>query len=150
MGHTYARLYVHGVWSTKERRPLITSALQTKLYPYVGGIARKHGFSTISIGGVADHIHILFALPSNLAVAKAVQSIKGNSAKWVNDTVSVEGGFAWQEGYGAFTIGMSQVDRTAAYIEGQAAHHRSQTFQEEFIQFLNTHGIECDPRYIWG
>ncbi|HEV8573318.1 MAG TPA: IS200/IS605 family transposase [Dehalococcoidia bacterium] len=148
MGHTYTRLYVHAVWSTKDRRPLITPALQAKLYPYVGGIARKHGFTTVAVGGIEDHIHILLTLPGNLSIAKAVQLIKGGSAKWVNDTVAVEGGFAWQEGYGAFTIGVSQVERTVAYIEGQAEHHQKQTFQEEFIQFLETHGIEYDPRLM--
>jgi putative transposase len=150
MAHTYARLYIHAVWSTKDRRSLITPSLQAKLYPYIGGIARKQNFTTVAVGGVEDHIHILLALPSSLAVAKAIQLLKGNSAKWVNETVAVPGGFAWQEGYGAFTIGVSQVERTVAYIEGQAEHHRKQTFQEEFVQFLQTHGIEYDPRYIWG
>ena len=102
-----------------------------------------------AIGGVEDHVHVLLSLPSTMAIAKAMQLIKGASSKWVHDTLPEHRGFGWQEGYGAFSLGISQVNRTVAYIESQAEHHRKQTFQEEFLAFLKKHNIQYDERYIW-
>ena len=102
------------------------------------------------VGGVADHVHILLSLPSTLAIAKAVQLIKGNSSKWIHDTFPQHAAFEWQEGYGAFSIGVSQVERTRSYIEGQEAHHRETSFEAEFLLFLRRHGIEYDPKHVWG
>ena len=103
----------------------------------------------LAIGGIEDHVHILLSLPSTIEIAKAVQLVKGGSSKWVHETFPEYREFSWQEGYGAFSIGISQVDDTIKYIENQAEHHRRRTFQEEFIAFLEKHGIEYDPRYIW-
>jgi REP-associated tyrosine transposase len=150
VAHAYVKTLVHCVFSTKERRKLIHPDLQERLFPYLGGIARSNGLLALAVGGVEDHVHLLLSLPSTMPVAKAVQLIKGGSSKWVHETFPGSSGFAWQEGYGAFSIGVSQVERTSAYIRDQAEHHRVLTFQEEFLQFLRTHEIEYDPRYIWG
>jgi len=101
------------------------------------------------IGGVEHHVHLLLSLPSTQAIATAIQLIKGGSSKWVHDTFAAHRNFAWQEGYGTFSIGISQVEDTIAYIESQAEHHRKKTFQEEFLAFLKRHGIEFDERYVW-
>ena len=149
MGHTYISNLVHYVFSTKNRERYITAELQGRLWPYMGGIARKHRMNAIEIGGVEDHVHMLLGLPATIAVAKGVQLIKGGSSKWVHDEFPSMRYFEWQAGYGAFSIGVSQVKDTIAYIRNQAEHHKKRTFQEEFIGFLKAHGIEYDERYIW-
>jgi REP element-mobilizing transposase RayT len=150
MPHSYVSNFYHCVFSTKERRKLITPDLEERLWPFLGGVARNHKMKALMIGGVADHVHLLLSLPSTLAIANAIQVIKGESSKWVHDTFPQHHAFSWQEGYGAFSIGISQKDVTVAYIQNQKEHHRTRTFQEEFLSFLAKHGIEYDPRYIWG
>ena len=149
MGQSYVSCLMHCVFSTKQRRNMITEALQEPLYPYVGGIARKHKMKLLAIGGIRDHVHMLLSIPSTLDIAKVMQLIKGNSSKWIHDEFPQHRTFGWQDGYGAFSIGISQVEDTVEYIKHQKEHHRRKTFQEEFIQFLEKHGVEYDPRYIW-
>jgi putative transposase len=134
--------------STKERRNLIPSTKQAKLWSYLGGIARKNGFKAVAIGGIENHVHVLLSIAGTMPLAKAVQLLKGGSSKWMNDAASER--FAWQEGYGAFTVGISQQAHTVAYINSQAEHHKKRTFEEEFLVFLQKHGIEYDPKYVWG
>src|SRR5712692_5237174 len=150
MSHRYESLLVHGIFSTKNRKPLIAKDVSPRLWAYIGGICRTNGFKALAVGGVEDHAHILLSLPATLSVAKAIQLIKGGSSKWVHDTFPVHRGFAWQEGYGAFSIGVSQIEAAIAYIQSQPEHHRTKTFEEEFLGFLKKHGIEYDPRYVWG
>jgi len=150
MGHTYASQLLHCVFSTKERRPQISSALKPRLHAYLGGIARRNGAKALAIGGVEDHVHILLSLPPKLALAKAIQLIKGGSSTWVHENYPNHREFAWQEGYGAFSVGISQVDATIRYIANQEKHHRKRSFQEEFREFLRKHGMEWDERYVWG
>ena len=139
--HSFVSCLMHVVFSTKDRRPFITPELQERLWPYLGGIARENKMRAILVGGVADHIHILLSLPSTLAISKAVQLIKGNSSKWVHETFPQHAAFEWQEGYGAFSLGVSGIEATVAYIENQAEHHRRRTFQEELKVILDKHGM---------
>jgi len=150
MAHSFVCSYFHCVWSTKGREPFITDALAERLWPYMGGIARENKFHALAIGGAADHVHLLMSLPGSLAVAKAVQLIKGGSSKWVHDTFPEFRHFEWQEGYGAFTVGISQKEQTVRYIKNQKEHHRRKTFQEEFLSFLKKHDVQYDPRFVWG
>jgi len=129
---------------------MITKDLQEQLWPYIGGIAKLNNMKALCIGGVEDHLHILLSIPSTISVSKAMQLIKGGSSKWIHDTFSELQKFEWQEGYGAFSIGVSQIPDTISYIQTQAEHHRTRTFQEEFIIFLGKHDIEYDPRFVWG
>jgi putative transposase len=140
---------MHCVFSTKERRPFITSNLQRRLYPYLGGIARKNMMKLISAGGVADHLHLLISLPKTLDIAHAMQLIKGGSSKWVHENFPDLRMFEWQEGYGAFSIGVGEVERTVKYIDNQAEHHKQKDFKAEFVSFLDAHFIEYDERYIF-
>lgn len=149
MPHSFTNVLIHCVFSTKERRPLITDDLRERLYPYIAGIARDEKMKVLAIWGVEDHTHILFSLPSTITIAKALQLIKGKSSKWIHETFPEHRAFAWQEGYGAFSIGVSQIDDTKAYIANQKEHHRRRTFQEEFIAFLEKHCVEYDPKYLW-
>ena len=137
---------MHCVFSTKERRPLIGPELQARLWPYLGGIARENRMKALVVGGVEDHVHILLSIPSILSVSKAVQLLKGNSSKWIHDTFQEHWNFEWQEGYGAFSIGVSCVDDTMKYIAGQRDHHRTLTFREELDLFLKKHGMEYVDR----
>jgi putative transposase len=146
--HTYISDLVHCVFSTKERRKMIAVDLQDGLWSFMGGIARKNGFKALIVGGTEDHVHILLSLPATIPLAKAVQLLKGSSSRWMNDTHT--NGFSWQEGYGAFTLGVLQKPRTIDYIKRQAEHHQKRSFEEEFVAFLKKHAIDYDPQYVWG
>ena len=140
--HSFVSCLVHCVFSTKERRRLITADLQQRLYPYLGGIARENKMKALAIGGVEDHVHMLLSIPSTLSIAKSVQLLKGNSSKWIHETFSKRRLFEWQEGYGAFSIGVSGVEDTLRYIQSQKEHHQRHSFKDELIVFLEKHGIE--------
>jgi putative transposase len=137
---------MHCVFATKERRPLIDPELQGRLWPYLGGVARENRMKALVVGGMEDHAHILLSIPPILSVAKAVQLLKGNSSKWIHDTFKERWNFGWQDGYGAFSIGVSGVEDTVKYIEGQREHHRTLTFREELEIFLKKHGMEYVDR----
>ncbi|MFZ2642008.1 MAG: IS200/IS605 family transposase [Verrucomicrobiia bacterium] len=150
MANSYIACFMHCVFSTKERRQQITDDVRERLWAYVGGIARENDMRAMAIGGTADHIHVLLSLPATMSVAKAVQLIKGGSSKWIHDTFPEQGSFAWQEGYGAFSVSKSRADDTIAYINGQATHHAKRSFQDEYRALMEKHGIEWDERYVWG
>jgi REP element-mobilizing transposase RayT len=145
---SYVSSYFHCVFSTKERRPSIKPELRTRLWPFLGGIARQNKMKALEIGGVEDHVHILLSLPSTMTVAKAMQLLKGGSSQWIHETFPEQRLFAWQEEYGAFSVSVSQLDKTIAYIRNQPVHHRKMTFQEEFLVLLSKHHIEYDERYL--
>jgi REP element-mobilizing transposase RayT len=149
MAHTYYSLLVHCVFSTKERQPMITPGIQNDLGAYMGGIARVGAMKALAVGGMDDHCHILLSLPTTVSVAKAMQEIKAGSSLWMHDQQGLRS-FAWQEAYGAFSIGKSQVPDTVAYILNQPEHHRKFDFQSEFLTFLKKHEIDYDPKYVWG
>jgi REP element-mobilizing transposase RayT len=144
MAHTYAANFIHCIFSTKERRPLIPPDRMSGLYSYFDGIAQGEGFCLISAGGTANHVHLLITLPPKVPLATAVQKLKGSSSRWMGPD------FSWQEGYGAFSVSPSQVPVVKRYIQNQVIHHRKQPFEEEFTTFLRNCGIEYDERYVYG
>jgi REP element-mobilizing transposase RayT len=146
---SYISSWFHCVFSTKERRPLITPPLRQRLWPFLGGIARQNRMKAIEIGGTLDHVHILLSLPATLSIAQALQLLKGASSKWVHETFLECRRFRWQEKYGAFSVSVSQLDKAIRYIQGQEQHHRRRTFQEEFVTLLKRHRIDYDERYLW-
>ena len=146
---SYVSAYFHCVFSTKERRPLITPGLRERLWPFLGGIARQNKMTALEIGGVADHVHILLSLPATIPVSKAMQLIKGGSSKWIHETFPDQRIFSWQEEYGAFSVSVSQLDKTVAYIRAQPEHHLKLTFQDEFLMLLKKHGVHYDECYLW-
>jgi len=145
---TYSRLLVHMVFSTKERYPWIVDELRPDLHAYIGGLARSIDSTAITVGGVADHIHALIAMPTRLSVADLARHLKSNSSGWVHERWP-DRLFQWQNGYGAFSVSRSNEGAVTRYIANQEAHHRQQSFQEEFLELLQRHGIEYDPRYVW-
>jgi REP element-mobilizing transposase RayT len=146
--HSFISSLHHCVFATKGREGLLTPEIRERLWTYLGGIARENGMKALAIGGVADHVHILLSLPATMSVAKAMQLLKGNSSKWIHETFPKLRSFAWQEGYAAFSIGVSGIEETRAYIRNQEKHHRTRTYREEVIMFLDRHGLSFDEAMI--
>jgi len=140
---SYTSLLFHCVFATKERRPLISDDLHSRLWVYMGGIARANGFKTLEVGGMRDHVHLLISLPPTMPVAKAMQLIKAGSSLWMHETAG-RPLFQWQEKYGAFSIGISQKEITARYIRNQKKHHDTVNFREEWKAILKRHGLPID------
>ena len=136
--HARSCLLIHCVFATKNRMPTIPENMQSRLWAYLGGIARTNGMKALAVGGVADHAHALLSLPATIALAKAIQLLKSGSSKWMHEQTSSRR-FDWQEGYGAFSIGASQVAATIRYIENQPRHHKKISAEEEWEIFLRRH-----------
>jgi len=150
MGNTYTSLHYHIVFSTKNRERWLTHDIRERIWAYLGGIARENKMTPVQIGGIEDHVHVLTGATSSIAPSKMAQLIKGGSSAWIHDTFPKMRGFAWQDGYGAFTVSKSKIIDVKTYIEGQSEHHQKLTFQEEYIALLKRHGIEYDERYLWN
>ena len=149
MGHTYTSNLFHVIFSTKGRRPGIREHFRQRLYEYLAGVARQEFGKATAIGGTEDLIHGLLSLRSNVSIAEAMRKWKALSSKWVHETFPQECAFGWQSGYGSFTVSRSNVPEVISYIDGQAEHHRTVTFEEEFRAFLHRYGVEYDERYVW-
>ena len=145
MAHSYTNLLYHIIYGTKERRPLIDDEFQPRLYDYLGGTMRGLKSTSLEIGGVEDHVHILAKLPPTIAVADSLEKLKANSSKWAK---SVRRGFSWQEGYSAFTVSESKVEIVRRYIQNQREHHAKVSFRDELIALLEAHGMKYDPDRI--
>ena len=147
MPHTFTSLLAHIIFSTKERAPLIDAELRPQLHAYLGGIIRELNGTPLVINGVADHVHLLVALPPTISTSDAMRVLKTNSSRWIHETRRKP--FGWQTGYGAFSVSKSNVIAVSQYIARQEEHHRKVSFKEEFLSFLKRHGLEFDERYIW-
>jgi len=139
---TRTTLLCHCVFSAKNRLPTIPTAMQPRLWSYVGGIARANKMKALTVGGMPDHLHVLLSFPPTIAIAKAIQLINFGSSKWMHDQQGTR--FEWQAGYGAFTIGISQIPATTDYILNQEKHHAKKSFAEEWKMFLKRHGLSED------
>ena len=146
--HSFNSCLVHCVWTTKNHVPLLDSDLRNRVWPYLGGIARENDMKTLAVGGVEDHIHALISLPATLSVAAAIQLLKGNSSKWINEVLPNRSCFGWQKGYGAFSIGVPGIEATKRYIRNQTEHHRKRTFREEFRAMLRKHGLKYEEHML--
>ena len=149
MANTYTALHYHIVFSTKHRQRWITEDIEGRIWAYLGGIARENRMVALEVGGIEDHIHMLVGAPATMAPSKAAQLIKGGSSSWIHDTFPGLEAFAWQDGYGAFTVSKSQVPDLTAYIRNQREHHRIRTFQDEYRALLERHEIEYEEQYLW-
>ncbi|MBI2480576.1 MAG: IS200/IS605 family transposase [Planctomycetia bacterium] len=149
MGRTYTSLTYHFVFSTKYRRKTIRPEFKEPLYQYIGGIIRDKNGVQLEIGGIEDHIHIMAGLPATISVSDMLRFIKANSSGWINDTHKPRDKFAWQPGFGAFTVSHSQKPHVRDYIRKQEQHHRTKTFVDEFLAMLVAHGISYDPKFVF-
>ena len=147
MAHQYPNVLIHLVFSTKERRDLIPVELQPKLWHYLTGIGKNTGVPVLASGGTTNHAHVLIALPSDVAVARAVQVLKANSSRWMGEH---QIDFSWQEGYGAFSVSASNAEAVKEYIEQQPAHHAKRDYEEEFLALLKKSGVAFDPAEVFG
>ena len=149
MGQSLVKNYIHLVFSTKYREPLIDEAIESELYAYLGGICNQLECQPIKIGGFTDHIHILCMLSKKTALMKLVEELKSHSSKWIKTKGETYRNFYWQGGYGAFSVNPAEMDVVVRYIENQKEHHRKKIFQEEYRAFLKKYTIEYDERYVW-
>jgi len=149
MAGTFTNLLFHIVFSTRDRAPLITPQLRPELFNYIGGILREQGGILLEIGAMEDHVHLLVKIRADQSVAEIVRLIKANSSKWLNEKPDSSSRFEWQGGYGAFTVSESQVPAVRKYILAQEEHHKTKSFQDQFIEMLNRHGLKFDEKYIW-
>ena len=149
MANTYTSLHFHIAFSTKNREPWITSDIELRIWEYLGGIARKNKMKPLRIGGIEDHVHLLIGAPPTLAPSKIAQLVKGGSSAWIHAEFPDLQHFAWQDGYGAFTVSKSNVPQIAAYIDNQREHHRGRGFQDEYREFMKRHDIDFDERHLW-
>jgi putative transposase len=147
VAHSFSRIHLHLVFSTKDRRNAIAKEWQPRLWAYLGGICRNHEIIPLAIGGTENHVHLLIQLPPTIAPAKAVALLKANSSKWMGEQGHA---FSWQEGYGAFSVSSSNLDRVIRYIQDQDAHHRKTNFEDEFRALLRKHGVEYDLQHLLG
>ena len=150
MGHTYTALHYHIVFGTKGRVPSIQPEVQMRLHEYIGGIVRSENGIPIAIGGMPDHIHLLASFHPTTCLADVLRRIKANSSKWVHENLQGMQAFAWQTGYAAFTVSHSNLGEVEAYIRRQQTHHARLSFEDEFVAFLQRHGIQYDERYVVG
>jgi putative transposase len=149
MPQSLSSILIHMIFSTKNREPFITPAIETELHPYMATVFRELKSPTLTIDGTSDHVHILFSLGRVIKVADLVEEVKTESSKWIKTKGLEFRNFHWQKGYGAFSIGQSNVASLKRYIRGQTQHHRRVTFQDEYRKFLKTYGIDYDERYVW-
>jgi REP element-mobilizing transposase RayT len=150
MPQSLAKILVHTVFSTKDRRPFLKDrALRDELHCYLGGILSNLDCQPLIVGGVEDHVHYLCALSRTRTVAEMVKEVKRGSSLWIKTQARDLEQFSWQNGYGAFSIGASQIESVRKYIAGQEEHHRRISFQDEFRTLLRRYGIEFDERYVW-
>ena len=142
---------VHLIFSTKDRAPFFTPEILPELHSYLATIARHADGECYRVGGVADHVHLAVRLSRTQTIAELVSELKTSSTRWLKDKALTPAmaKFAWQRGYGAFSVGPQDLEKVTAYIDGQEEHHRKETFQEEYRKFLQRYGIEFDERYVW-
>jgi putative transposase len=150
MPQSLAKVLIHGVFSTKGRQPFLSDAqLREEMHCMLGGILGKLGCQPVVVGGVEDHVHLLFALSRTIGIAEVIKELKRQSSLWIKDRDAGMAEFAWQSGYGAFSIGFSQTPTVREYILGQDEHHRKISFQDEYRSLLRRYEIEFDERYVW-
>ena len=149
MPQSLARIYLHLIFSTKGRAPIINDQIREPVHSYMATVLKNLGCHANLINSVDDHIHLLFELGRTVAVSKVVEDVKKSSSKWVKTQPTCVADFSWQNGYGVFSVSHSNFDAVRDYIAGQHEHHRRRTFQDELRALLEKHGVEYDERYVW-
>ncbi|WLD13515.1 IS200/IS605 family transposase [Planctellipticum variicoloris] len=149
MSGTYSQLLLHGVFSTKHRRPWISSEVAGRLYPYLAGVIRGEKGLLYDIGGVEDHVHLYWRWRPDESVSNLMRNLKSQSSGWIHETFPALKDFAWQEGYGVFSVSKSQEPVIKSYIASQREHHQRTDFKSEFLRLLRAHDVEFDERYVF-
>jgi putative transposase len=150
MANSFSQLFYHVVFSTKNRIGLIAEEIEARIWSYVGGIARQHDLTALRVGGIEDHLHALVMAKPIIKPCEIPLWLKAESSKWIHLEFPSLSKFAWQDGYGVFSVSKSNVPSVFLYIENQRAHHANQTFEEEYLALLKLHEVDYDERYIFG
>lgn len=150
MAQTLVSLMVHVIFSTRNREPLITSEIEPELFAYIGGILKNNESRLLDASGTSNHVHLLISRSKNMALSTQMKDVKKDSSLWIKTKGRELRSIHWQDGYGAFSIGKSNVPALKQYLANQKEHHRKRSFQEELIRFLDEYGIESDERYLWN
>lgn len=148
MSQSFTNLLYHIIFSTKNRRPIITIDQQPRLYEYIGGVVRGIGGISLGINGMEDHVHLVAKLRPDRALSDVLRELKSNATGWMHDVFPKLSDFSWQRGYAAFSVSQSNLKHVQRYLANQKEHHRKVSFRDEFINFLKVNGIEYDERYI--
>jgi putative transposase len=149
MANTYTQIHIQAVFAVKHRDALILPEFEIDLHKYITGIVQNQGHKLLAIGGMPDHVHIFFGMRPNQSLSSLLQQIKGDSSAWINENKFGKHHFNYQEGFGAFSYGKSQVPQVINYVLNQKEHHRKETFLEEYLKFLHAFDIDYDPKYIF-
>ena len=150
MTHSFRSHYYHLIWSTKNRKKMITPDIQPRLYAYIGGIIRSHEGHLLSIGGIDDHVHLLITAITPDKFSSTIRDAKSRSTVWIHETFPTHRYFSWQEGYSSFSISYSAIEKVIEYINNQKEHHKIITFEEEYLKLLKRHNIKIDERFVLG
>ena len=149
MANTYTQIHIQAVFTVQNRNCVIRKAWKEDLHKYITGIIHHYGHRVLVINSMPDHVHVFFGMRPTQSLSDLMQDIKGDSTKWINQEKFIKNRFSWQEGYGAFSYGKSQVDNVIEYIKNQEVHHRTKTFIEEYHEFLEKFEVDFDERYIF-
>ena len=150
MPQSFAQVFTHLVFSAKDRRPFLEDrAIREEMHRFLGGTCNRLECPIVRVGGVADHVHVLFCLGRTISIADIVRELKRESSQWVKTKSMDLGGFYWQSGYGAFSVSPGRVATLKEYIANQEEHHRTESFQDEYRRLLTKYGVEWDERYVW-
>ena len=149
MANTFSQIYLHLVFSTKNRADLIHPEIEERVWAYIAGVAKHHGITPIQIGGIENHIHALLGSPTTLSSSQVAKHVKGDSSYGIRREFPGMSDFGWQDGYGVFSVSQSVVPSVVDYIKRQREHHAKQSFEEEYVELLNKHGVDFDERYLF-
>ncbi len=149
MSQSLSKIYIHMTFSTCYREPILPKEHLGEIFSYIGGTLNHLGCKCGIVGGMPDHIHVLYELSKNMSVSQLAKEIKGQSSKWIKEQYAQCRGFSWQSGFAAFSVSQSNIDKTFRYIANQETHHKKVSFQDELRQFLQAYNIEYDEQYIW-
>ena len=149
MPQSLSLVIVHIIFSTKDRAPLLDTDVRPRLHAFLATVARNAGCEAYRIGGVADHVHLAVRLSRTITIAELVETLKTSSSKWLKTQSPTLAAFAWQRGYGCFSVGPTDLQALCEYVDRQEEHHQRRTFQEEFRMFLEKYGVEYNEAYVW-
>jgi len=149
MANTFTQIYIQAVFAVHNRDSIIRNNWEDELQKYITGIIQNEGHKMLAINGTHNHIHLFFGMKPNQSVSKLVQDVKSNSSKWIAEKSFVKSKFSWQEGFGAFSYGHSQLNDVIAYVNNQKEHHKKQSFRDEYLLFLRKFNVEYDEKYLF-
>ncbi len=149
MANTYSQIYLHFVFSTKNRDETISPDIEEREWSYIAGVAKHHGMTPIQIGGIETHVHALVGMPTTMSSSQAAKALKGDSSYGIRREFAGLANFGWQDGYGVFSVSRSALQAVVEYIKEQRQHHSAQSFEEEYVALLKKHGVDYDERYLF-